>query len=487
MKALSLSTFVLILFCGFAVAQTGNSGYIDAGEAKIFYEMAGDGDALIFIHDGLVHREIWDEQFSYFSQKYRVIRYDRRGYGKSSEAKGAFSNVEDLLSLFTQLRVDRASLIAMSSGGRLAIDFTLQYPDKVSSLILVGAVVGGFPYTQHFYNRGGHLPAGLKTDDERTHYYVVEDPYEIYRANKAATEKAVQLVKNNPRKGHGSASDRPPGKHPYQRLDEIKVPALILVGEFDIPDVHAHAGAIQAGIADSKRDIIPKAGHLIPLEQPALFNDAVEKFFEANLSEKESQAGETETESIKVPEGNGVPVLLDGLFSEGEWEDAEKIEIHPNVSLYLKKYKGHVFVGIKIAPFRISVVDMFLSPDGKSIHHLHASAQIGERIVHEDSGPWDNPPFVWGNSADWYANEIRWDNGKMQELMKQGKSRDEAQGMSYFKYDGFEFQIKRSKFPADRWLFRIEVPMAPDFDKPIIYPPGTAMKITKGWIMLELD
>jgi 3-oxoadipate enol-lactonase len=487
MKAVSKLLFLLVVFCGFAVAQTSTSGYVDVDESKIFYEMAGKGDVLIFIHDGLVHREIWDEQFSHFSQKYRVIRYDRRGNGKSSEAKGAFSNVKDLLSLFTQLKVDKASLIAMSSGGRLAIDFTLQYPDKVSSLVLVGAVVGGFPYTQHFYNRGGHLPSDLKTSEERRLYYAVDDPYEIYRANKAATEKVVLLVKNNPRKGHGSPSDRPPGKPHYQRLDEIKIPALILVGEFDIPDVHAHAGAIQAGIVNSKRDIIPKAGHLIPIEQPELFNAAVEKFLEANLSEKESRAGEAETESIIVPEGNGEPVLLDGLFSPGEWIDAKKVDIHPNVSLYLKKYRGHVFVGIKIAPFRISVVDIFLSPDGKSIHHLHASAQIGERMVHEDSGPWDNPPFIWGNSVAWYANEIRWDNGKMQELIKQGKSGDEAQGMSYFAYDGFEFQIKRSKFPADRWLFRIEVPMAPDFNKPIIYPPGTAMKSTKGWIELELD
>jgi len=487
MKALPLVSFMLFLFASVAAAQTGTSGYVDVGESKIFYESAGDGDVLIFIHDGLVHREIWDEQFSYFSQKFRVVRYDRRGYGKSSEAKGVFSNVEDLLSLFTQLKIDKACLIALSSGGRLAIDFTLQYPDKVSSLVLVGAVVGGFPYTQHFYDRGGHLPADLKTIAERRIYYVLDDPYEMYRENKTAAERVMQLVQNNPRKGHGSASDRPPGKHPYQRLGEIKVPALILVGEFDIPDVHAHAGAIQAGIADSKRDIIPKCGHLIPVEQPVLFNDTVEKFLGTVPPTKEPGSMNTDPNSIRVPEGNGVPVLLDGLFSPGEWADAKKIDIHSNVSLYLKKYREHVFVGVKIDPYKTSVVDMFISPDGESIHHLHASAQIGERIVNEDSGPWDNPPFIWGNSVAWYANEIRWDNGKMQELIKQGKSSDEAQAMSYFKYDGFEFQIKRSKFPADRWLFRIEVPMAPDFDKPVIYPPGTAMKFTKGWIELELD
>jgi 3-oxoadipate enol-lactonase len=71
--------------------------------------------------------------------------------------------------------------------------------------------------------------------------------------------------------------------HRRTALSEIKVPALILVGEHDIPDIHAHAGALNAGIPNSKRDIVPKAGHFIPIEQPAPFNKAVSDFF-AGLS-----------------------------------------------------------------------------------------------------------------------------------------------------------------------------------------------------------
>jgi len=192
-------------------------------------------------------------------------------------------------------------------------------------------------------------------------------------------------------------------------------------------------------------------------------------------------------EVIKVPDGNGKPVLLDGVFSPGEWSDAKKIDIHENISLYLKKYRGNVFIGVKVTPYKTFVVDMFISPDGTSIHHLHTSAQISERKVNEDSGPWDNPEFVYGYSVDWYANEIRWDHEKMQALMKQGKTKEEAQEMSYFKYDGFEFQIKQSKFSSVQWLFRVEVPISPDWDKPIIFPSGTEMKSTKGWIKLDIN
>jgi 3-oxoadipate enol-lactonase len=302
---------MLILMCSFSIAQIDSSGYIKVGSDKIFYETAGEGSVLIFLHDGLVHREIWDDQFSFFSQKYKVVRYDRRGYGNSSATSGAYSNIEDLNSLFTHLQVDKACLIAMSSGGRLAIDFTLRFPEKVSSLVLVGAVVGGFPYTQHFYNRGGHLPSEFKSAEDRRLYYALDDPYEIFHENKTAKEKVARLVKSFPRKGRGSTSSASPAEPAYRRLNQIKIPTLILVGEFDIPDVHAHAGAIQAGIIDSKRDIIPNSGHLIPIEQPALFNKAVEKFLEANSIKETAGPLEDDTKSVRPSEENGYKKLRD--------------------------------------------------------------------------------------------------------------------------------------------------------------------------------
>ena len=73
-------------------------------------------------------------------------------------------------------------------------------------------------------------------------------------------------------------STQPARKVVVRSLSEIKVPSLILVGEYDIPNVRAHAGVINAGIVNSKREIIPNSGHLIPIEQPALFNEAIMNF-----------------------------------------------------------------------------------------------------------------------------------------------------------------------------------------------------------------
>jgi len=254
-----------------------DTGYVLVDGGKLFYELAGSGKNIVLLHDGMVNREIWDEQFPLLAKTFRVVRYDRRGYGKSSDPQVKYSHIADLNQLFTKLEIDKAIIIGMSSGGRLAIDFTLTYPEKVTGLVLVGAVVSGFGYTSHMDTRGGHFNPQKYSDPVKVHeYFIMDDPYEIYSENRAAKEKVMTLIPNLARQN--VVPTQPAGKVAVRSLSEIKVPALILAGEYDIPDVHAHAGVINAGIANSKREIIPQSGHLIPIEQPALFNEAVMTF-----------------------------------------------------------------------------------------------------------------------------------------------------------------------------------------------------------------
>ncbi|MEJ2614263.1 MAG: alpha/beta fold hydrolase [Ignavibacteriaceae bacterium] len=291
MKIITLIFCLLFLSFSNLLSQTMNSqpslkvdsGYINVDGGKLFYESAGIGDNIVLLHDGAVHREIWDAQFPVFAENYRVIRYDRRGYGKSPNPSTPFSNIDDLYQLFIQLKIEKAVIFGMSSGGGLAIDFTLKYPDKVKALVLVGAVVGGYGYTSHMFTRGGHvkLLAKLLADPQKTiEYFGKEDPYEIYKENVKAKEKFLKLLKANQinlSNDKGTLLIRPDllaAKH----LGEIKVPVLILVGEYDIPDVHAHAGVIEFGIPNARREIIYNSGHLIPLEQPDSFNKASLKF-----------------------------------------------------------------------------------------------------------------------------------------------------------------------------------------------------------------
>jgi len=278
------------LFAELLIAQdpgqggSGGSGYVQVGPDRLFYETAGEGPAIIFIHDGLVHRELWDAQYSFFSGDYRVIRYDRRGFGNSPPATVPYSNVEDLDRLLTALGIEQACLVAASAGGRAAIDFTIEHPERVRALVLVGAVVRGLSYTRHFNERGGRMPQFDASDidimrDRMRAWFAAEDPWTVLPENTAAKRRVMELVAKNPRRGLSPDTETPAPERPaLQRLGEIRVPTLILTGEYDIPDVHAHAGAINAGIPGSLRDIIPGAAHLVPIEQPGRLNRVVADF-----------------------------------------------------------------------------------------------------------------------------------------------------------------------------------------------------------------
>ena len=82
---------------------------------------------------------------------------------------------------------------------------------------------------------------------------------------------------------------------------------------------------------------------------------------------------------IAVPEGNGVPVITDGVFSPGEWDDAHRLAVTASVHLFLKRYRGVVFIGVRgSGPAGIGPSDLFLAVPGGPIHQLHVSAQLGE-------------------------------------------------------------------------------------------------------------
>ena len=240
-----------------------HSGFIDVKDGKLYYEKTGQGDeTIVFIHDGLVHGEVWDDQFLAFSEEYRLVRYDRRGYGRSPQPEKTYSNIEDLHQVFSFLKIEKAILIGMSAGGGLAIDFTLKHPDKVSSLIVVGAVVSGFNYSDHMVTRGGRLGAADYANPERLlEYFVKEDPYEIAPQNNEVKDKLWKIMQVYPqnidfaKNRLASQPDRPA----IGILNEIKVPTLIVVGEFDIPDVFVHAGAIESGIPNAQKVIISNA------------------------------------------------------------------------------------------------------------------------------------------------------------------------------------------------------------------------------------
>jgi pimeloyl-ACP methyl ester carboxylesterase len=124
----------------------GRSGTFDLPDGSLYYEIAGDGPAVTLVHPGLWDSRTWEPQVPVLvDAAFRVVRYDVRGYGRSSRLTGApYSHVRDLAALLDFLDVPTTTLVGCSMGGAIAIDFTLQHPDRVAGLVAVASGLGGF-------------------------------------------------------------------------------------------------------------------------------------------------------------------------------------------------------------------------------------------------------------------------------------------------------------------------------------------------------
>ena len=270
---------ILLLFCGGYRISVGQDRaadskpaghYLDLEGGRIYYEECGAGQSIVLLHDGLVHSVGWDGEWKPLCAKFHVIRYDRRGYGRSTPPTAAFDPRADLAALLKHLDTARATIVGCSSGSALAIDFAIAHPEIVERLVLIGAVVHGMPSSAHFTERGKKNSAPIDKGDLRAaaenwskDRYLIADGHDA--ARKTLYDVLVQNPQNLKYTGQWELRTRVPA---ISRLEEIRVPTLLLVGEDDIPDVHAHSGVIQAGIWGSQRETLKDCGHLISLEKP---------------------------------------------------------------------------------------------------------------------------------------------------------------------------------------------------------------------------
>ncbi len=289
--------FVLVLPQLQAASTSSAIGgqYVEIGSSRIWYEECGSNTqpAVVLLHDGLVHSITWDDVWRPLCSKFHVVRYDRRGYGRSEPAKTSFVPEDDLLKIMQVVRMDRAVIVGNSSGGGLALDFALAHPEMVTALFLIGPVVHGMASSDYFNERGSENSAPMAHGDVRaTAENWSKDRFLIAGEDQPARMKLYDALVNNPQnlKITGELEIRP-SPPSVIRLSEIKVPTLVLVGDADIGDVFAYSGAIEAALPLASFEIWKNTGHLIQIQRPA---ELVSRFnrFVALASRKEANLAE---------------------------------------------------------------------------------------------------------------------------------------------------------------------------------------------------
>ena len=124
-------------------------GFAEVNGAKLYYEVMGAGHPLVLLHEGIADSRMYDDQFNAFAQRYRVVRFDLRGFGQSDLPPGdePVALYEDLYGLLALLGIKKTYVLGMSMGGAIALDFTLAHPVMVDALILVAPGVSGYDMT----------------------------------------------------------------------------------------------------------------------------------------------------------------------------------------------------------------------------------------------------------------------------------------------------------------------------------------------------
>jgi pimeloyl-ACP methyl ester carboxylesterase len=247
-------------------------------------EQAGEGSPVVLVHAGIADSRMWEPQWETFSSRYRVLRYDIRGFGDSAAPRGSFSHARDLIELLERLRPGPAALIGVSMGGSVATEATIARPDLVSALVLVGSGLRGHEFSEETkagweeeeaaFERGD-LDAAVETNlrmwVDGPHRSPGEVDPEVRRRVGEMQRRAfeVQQAADDDAELEELVVDVP------SRLREITVPALILVGELDRPEMHEIADRLEAGIANTRRATIAGTAHVPSMERPEEFDELV--------------------------------------------------------------------------------------------------------------------------------------------------------------------------------------------------------------------
>ncbi|MCE9646795.1 MAG: alpha/beta hydrolase [Chloroflexi bacterium] len=267
--------------------QQLKSGFVNIDHAKLYYEVAGTGTPLVMVHAGVADSRQWNNEFEFFSRSYQVIRYDMRGFGKSEPADGEFRHMSDLVSLLDGLNIHEPVVImGCSMGGGMAMDFALTYPSRVKALVMVGSAPSGleldipllakFADVEKAFESGDFdLVAELETQiwfdgtGRSTDQVNPTMRKLLYEMNRLALSHEVK----------GLGKRLPNTETPaFDRLENLNIPVLIVVGSHDTPYILAAADYMKEKIKSAIKMTIENAAHLPNMDQPQEFQRGIETF-----------------------------------------------------------------------------------------------------------------------------------------------------------------------------------------------------------------
>lgn len=259
--------------------------------AVLHHELTGDGPVVVLLHPGFADSRIWEPQWRSWSDRFRLVRFDFPGYGRSPIGDMPIRPAHDALALLGELGIERAALVGASFGGGVALELAVARPDLVSALVLVGAA----------------RPEAEQTAPEVADYGARLEPAFENEGVDAAAELAMRMWVDGPERSPGQVDaglrtaiaamqrdafvnmDAVPeeewsqeqlvtGLHDH--LGEIAVPTLVVVGELDQPFIRAEAELFASAIPGARLEVMPGTAHAPSIERAEEFDARVLPFLD---------------------------------------------------------------------------------------------------------------------------------------------------------------------------------------------------------------
>ena len=260
--------------------------FLERQHQRVFYEDIGSGPAVVLGHSTLCSGEMWAGQVPVLEASNRVINIDYRGHGRSSTVEHDLTLddlIDDTVTILDELDIERAIWVGLSVGGMVAVRAALTVPDRVRAIVVADASAAAEPFYPKLKYRA--LGLGARLVGMRPFIPAVAPVMfgrTTLKENPALAEDWVPLVLSMELPSILRFLEAVLTRESLlDRLSEIQVPTLVVVGEEDGTQPLVRSRQMEAGIPGARLEVIPKAGHLSALEQPEAFNRVLLPFLQS--------------------------------------------------------------------------------------------------------------------------------------------------------------------------------------------------------------
>jgi 3-oxoadipate enol-lactonase len=253
---------------------------------EIEYDTRGSGDPVLLLHAFPLGMAMWDTQMEALAARFQVVRFDARGFGGSPAGDGPLTMeriADDAVALLDHLGHSRAAVCGLSMGGYAALALVRRHRDRLRALVLCDTRRG--PDSEDQRRQRGELAEKVLREGSAAAAAATLPKLlgsTTHQQRPEVVARAREIIEKNPPRGIANALYGLAGRaDSTDTLREVGVPVLVVCGAEDALTPPAESEALQAGIAGSRLEVLPRAGHLSNMEDPPTFNAALERFLTA--------------------------------------------------------------------------------------------------------------------------------------------------------------------------------------------------------------